>query len=278
MKNSKTKIYLSLLILFFLNFITWQNVYSKHLLLQDSISFLDVGQGSATLIQTSNSYQILIDAGPDETILSQLAKIMPHTDKIIELAIITHPHADHLVGYNYILQHYKIKAFIITDIDYNEDNYQHLKQFLDDYQIPTIIANQHTDIHHNQISIDILYPFTSIQNQEFEEINNSSIAMKIITPNLSVLITGDLHSEIEQELVQQYGKYLQSDILVAGHHGSKTSTADEFLNIVNPRQVIISCGTNNKFGHPSPETIAKLTQKNIQIHRTDLDGKIDFDL
>ncbi len=273
-----TKIYLSLFILLFFNIFTWQKVYSNHTGLQDTIHFLDVGQGSATLIQTSNSYQILIDAGPDKSILSQLSQIMPTDDNTIELAILTHPHADHLIGFNYLLENYEIKAIMFTDVVYNEENYAHLKKLVKEENIIPVIATQYTDIKINDIYIDILYPFASIQNENFEELNNSSLAIKLISPTQSIIITGDLHEEKEKEIVEHYDNYLQSDILVAGHHGSKTSSSESFLNMVNPQTVIISAGQDNKFGHPSPETIDKLTQKNIEIRRTDLDGSIFYKL
>lgn len=276
--NSLSKIYIAIIVLFLINILCWQKIYSQHFTPPNSITFLDVGQGNATLLQTSDSYQILIDAGPDNTGLSQISQLIPITDKTIELAIITHPHADHLVGFNYILSQYQINTLLYTNVDYQEDNYQYLKEQMQTQNVRQIYANNKYSIKLSNIQIKLLYPFTDIQNQKFDELNNSSIAMQIISPTKTILITGDLHADIEQQLIDRYGSTLHSDILVVGHHGSKTSTCDQFLNTVDPETVIISAGIDNKFNHPSPETIDKLTRKNIEIKRTDLDGNISFEL
>ncbi|HPN67259.1 MAG TPA: MBL fold metallo-hydrolase [bacterium] len=259
------------------NIIAWQYIFQLYYQQPATMTVLDVGQGESTLIQDQHT-QILIDAGPDQSILSGLAQSLPAHDQTIELIILSHSHDDHYQGFNYLFSRYHIKQAIINGIADQNPDYQNFLSFLTQQRVNIHYAQAGQQIKLNDITIDLLFPFSSLQGQTTEEPNNTSIAVKITSPQISAIITGDLHQEIENQLVEHYHSDLQADILVVGHHGSKTSTGDLFLTTVHPQTVIIPVGLDNKFNHPSPETIDKLIQKNIEIKRTDLDGSVSIKL
>lgn len=276
-QNTTKKISNLLLLLLFLNIVSWYYIVQTRRNATNTINFIDVGQGDSTLIQTDNNHQIIIDGGPDNSIINQIRHIIPINDKNIELIILTHPHDDHLDGIMELMNYYHIHHIIYTDIDNNEDKYQYFKNQMKEKKISTTIANSQL-IKIDNIEIKLLYPFQSISKQSFEDENESSIALKITSPRTSILITGDLSSKIEQKIMEKYYHDLNVDILKIGHHGSKTSTSNDFLIVTSPKSAIISCGQDNSFGHPAPETLDKLTQQDIEIHRTDLEGNISLEI
>jgi competence protein ComEC len=130
----------------------------------------------------------------------------------------------------------------------------------------------------NRIQIDSnarVYIFNPDSNHIAEKnLNNSSVVLKIVYGKTSILLVGDAEVVTEQRMIPRYGAFLSSDILKAGHHGSITSTSEEFLKLVRPRTVLISVGNHNKFRHPSPFTLWRMKVLSINIKRTDKLGAI----
>jgi competence protein ComEC len=239
--------------------------------------FFDVGQGDAVFIKTPENYQILIDGGPKNFVLEKLAKVMPFMDKSLDLVILTHPHSDHIEGLVEVLKRYKIDSVLLTGVNDGSVAYEEFLKEIIDKNIRVIIAEKSGDFYAGSVFFNILYPFSSIANYDFKNLNDSSIALKIIYKNLSVLLTGDLQKEMEI-LIKNSGEDINSDIFKAGHHGSKTSNDSEFLKEVSPKFAVISVGRGNKFGHPNIETIDTFNKFAEKILRTDLNGTIEFSL
>jgi len=239
------------------------------------VIFFDVGQGDSIFIETPSKYQILIDGGDDNSVIYKLGQYMPFYDREIDLVIVSHPHDDHIMGLVEVLKRYKVEKILITGVDYYTPAYTAFLDEAENKEIKIEIASQDWELILENISLEIIYPFESIEGVKFENLNNSSIVMQLRFNETNFLFTGDAEVELEEEILLT-AVDLKSDVLKAGHHGSDTSSSKEFLEKVNPAYAIISVGEDNSFGHPSLRTINRLKRMGIDILRTDLSGDIIF--
>lgn len=245
---------------------------------QFQVTFLDVGQGDATLIRTPQNCTMLIDGGPPINLTQKIKDHLPILDKSIDLVVLTHPHLDHMAGLLELINRYDFQNLWITGVNYPTSEYS---EFL-------LRANLHpeTQIKHITkpakyhlcgIHITILAPLNSYLAQDNPNINNTSIILLLEFQDQKILLTGDAEHEQEQELLTYYQNTLPNlTILKAGHHGSRTSTSIELLKTTNPDFLIISAGQDNRYGHPHFETIQKADHLGIQILRTDRHSDITF--
>ena len=264
-------------LLFFLNILAWLAVYdlNKPQLLE--VNFFDVGQGEAIFIETPSRHQILIDGGPSSLILEKLAESLPFWDRTIDLIILTHPEHDHLAGLIEVLKRYKVENILWTGIVRDTSEYDEWVKLIknEGAKIKIAQASQRINLSTYEVNrhIDILYPFENLEGQEFENSNNTSIVAKLIFGENSFLFTGDAYQSVEKKLVSR-GWGLNSDVLKVGHHGSKTSTSEEFIKQVSPEIAVISVGKDNPYQHPHQETLDTLEKYGIKILRTDKEGDI----
>lgn len=236
------------------------------------VIFMNIGQGDAILIQ-QNDFQILIDSGPDESILFSLDKFMPWYDKNIEIMIITHPHQDHIGGISSIYDRYNIEKIYYNHVEYENSTYEFIRTFYSD-KLENVVAGK--QLHYNDLSISFIYPFKNnseeIQNKN---INNESVVTLLNIKGKKILFMGDAEQFVEKELENILtGENIY--ILKAGHHCSKTSSSETFLKAINPKYVICSCGKGNKFGHPSRVTLENFKKLNVQYFVTYEEGDIIF--
>ena len=240
--------------------------------------FIDVGQGDCSLIITPKHKTILIDGGNNidydngqKTILPIL--INKHI-KQIDYLIISHFDSDHVGGLYTILEEYKVKQVIISKQAQYSDNFKLFMQIINNKQIQTTIVDKGTKIDvENNIYIDFLWPDEKNMIDE-NCLNNNSIVCKLNFGKTSILFTGDIEKEAEQQLIQQVSKNLESTILKVAHHGSNSSTISDFVKAVSPKIAVIGVGENNKFGHPNDEIISRLENSGAKIFRTDQMGEI----
>lgn len=238
--------------------------------------FLNIGQGDSTLIKTPENHQILIDGGPKNYVLQQLDQVMPFFDKTIDLVVITHPHADHIDGLVEVLKRYEVNAVLMTGVDYKSPSYDEFLKIVAVKKIQTYIAKNDEDFGFASVTFDVIYPDKALLGKKFINLNNSSIVMKVLYAGTTILMTGDMAFEEEDALIKT-GLNLKADILKVGHHGSKTSTSQEFLNLVKPEIAIIQSGKGNNFGHPNKESLDRLKTSGVrQIYRNDIDGRIEI--
>lgn len=238
------------------------------------IDFLDVGQGDAILIKTPYEQNILIDGGPNSQVLSELGKNLAFFDKKIDLVVLTHPHADHVAGLVEVLRRYEVKKVLITGVLHTAPDYLAFLQEIDDQNISVDYANGLRDIALGQdLTLKILYPFKSLQGQKFENLNTTSIILKLIYKDNSFLFTGDAEETVESDLLAA-NLDVSAQVLKVGHHGSKYSSSPEFLDAVKPQYAVILVGVDNAFGHPHLRTLDNLEQRKFEILRTDQLGTI----
>lgn len=264
----------SFLVLF--NVLTWWAVYNLSQPQFLEVNFFDVGQGDAIFIETPSRHQILIDGGPGSIILEKLAKEMPFWDREIDLIILTHPEKDHLSGLIEVLKRYKVENILWTGIIRDTAEHREWKKLIKDEGAEIFIAKAGQKIKWSRTDLDhleVLCPFEILEGQEFKDSNNTSIVAKLVFGKNSFLLTGDNYKSVEEQLVESKA-YLDSDVLKVGHHGSKTSTSEEFILKVSPEIAVISAGKNNSYGHPHRETLDILVKYGITVLRTDRDGDI----
>ncbi|MFC1616176.1 ComEC/Rec2 family competence protein [Patescibacteria group bacterium] len=240
------------------------------------IYFLDVGQGDAIFIKTPQNHQILIDGGPQNKVIQELNQIIPFFDKNIDLLVLTHPHADHIQGLIEVLKRYQVEKVLITGVNYSNANYDEFLSEISTQNIQVFSAEQSSDFILGEVIFDVIYPFSNISGQDFENINNSSIAMIITYQDHKILLSGDLEKEGEQELIET-DLNLKVDIIKAAHHGSKTASSLNFLKRLSVKKAIIQSGKDNRFGHPHSESIRNFYRSGItQIFRNDQEGRVEF--
>lgn len=236
------------------------------------IDFFDVGQGDSIFIETMDKKQILIDGGPDLSVLEKIGRAMSFYDRYIDIVVLTHPEQDHLNGLIEILKRYNIGAVITSGIIKNTNQYKEFIKTIKEKNIPIYIAKLGGEIDFgNNIKLNILYPFEDVSGKEALDVNNFSVVSRLIYNNFELLLTGDIEKSIENKLVKS-GLDLQSDVLKIAHHGSKTSTTEDFLKAVSAVLAIIEVGKDNKYGHPHQEVLDRLA--NLEIFQTGRDGDI----
>jgi len=232
--------------------------------------FLDVGQGDSIHLRTPTGKNILIDGGGSDSYDTGKKILLPYLLKNgvdeVDLAVVTHLHKDHYGGIASLCQRMPVRKLAVYDGNALQEERILIDTGLSDKQLLYVSAGDRIHVEED-IYIDVLYP--SRKNRE--------IYIRVHYKGLSLLVTGDMGFEGEQLLMDRFdpaaGAGLKADILKVGHHGSRYSTGDDFLEAVDPRIAIIQVGRNN-FGHPHPDVIEKLTKKSIIVYRNDNDGAI----
>jgi len=270
---NKKIIFYILGVLFFANVLAWLVVFDLAKAQFLEVHFFDVGQGDAIFIETPQRHQILIDGGPGSIILEKLSKEISFWDKTIDLIILTHPEADHLSGLNEVLKRYKIENILWTGVIRDTAEYKEWLKSISEEGAKISIAKAGQKISTRTVLLELLFPFENLEGKEFKDSNNTSIVGKLVFGNISFLLTGDIYKEIEKELIDR-GVNVDSDILKISHHGSKTSTSEEFLKEVSPEIAVISVGKNNSYNHSHQEVLEVLSKYGINVLRTDEQGDI----
>lgn len=239
------------------------------------IYFLDVGQGDSIFIQAENGNQILIDGGPGNTVLSELGRVMPFYDRSIDLVILTHPDADHLNGLVEVLKRYRVGMVLETGVHHPAGAYAEWRNMVDDGKPQRMLAQAGTRFWvADDIAFEIISPLRLMAGAEPKKTNDTSIVLRMDYGEFSTLFTGDIESDIERKLAILASEKLDVDILKTPHHGSKTSSSNDFLARVTPQAAIIMLGKNNRYGHPHAEVVRRFQERGIPIHRTDIEGAI----
>lgn len=279
-----------LILLLFLSllFLVWQQRPDNNF----HLIFCDVGQGDAILLVHKNN-QILIDGGPNDSVLNCLADNLPFWDRNIEMVILTHPDSDHYTGLLEVFKRYRVKKFIANSFGKKDDLvFKSLISTVFEQKIDTHFLTQGDKIRISPILFDVLWPSQSfvktlpdrlpentsgdfqLVDGELIAANEFSFVLKVSFNQFDTLLTGDLPALFTQTLVWQ-NRLAPVEVLKAPHHGSGLDNPDEIYQKTKPQLVVISVGKNT-FGHPSGELIEKLLGLGIKVKRTDQDGEVEI--
>jgi competence protein ComEC len=239
------------------------------------VAVLDVGQGDAILVTTPDGRQMLIDGGPSITDLNwRLGQEMPFWDRTLELVVNTHPDLDHLGGLVSLLDRYEVEQALVPDVEGDSQLYTEWETELAEAGLTPAIgqAGARLDLG-GGVSARVLNPGPASRGEESP--NNHSVVLHLQFGQISFLLPGDIEISVENRLVSD-GAFLAATVLKSPHHGSKTSSGEIFLEAVDPQVAVISVGAENRFGHPSPEVLARYAERGLPVLRTDQHGTIEF--
>ena len=279
LKYRRKKYIIFICFVIFLIILILLNVYPKKL----KIHFLDVGQGDSCFIITPNKKTILIDTGGLKNQDIGKNTIVPYVlDRgfnKIDYVFISHFDTDHVDGLFSILEEIKVNTIIISKQKEDSENYKKFRYIVKNNRIKVLVVGQGDVLKiGNDMIFKILWP-NKEKTIDDNILNNDSLVCKLCYKNFSMLFTGDIEEIAEKEIIKQYENYidiLKSDVLKVAHHGSKSSSSEDFLKIVEPKIALIGVGENNKFGHPSEVVLNRLKDLNVKIYRTDKMGEISL--
>jgi len=272
---SRPALILALLVLVLLNGFVFTELYRVPKT-ELTVSFLDVGQGDAILVEGPTGIEMLIDGGKDRSVLLELPRVMGPLDRSIDVLVATHPDADHIGGLPGVLKRYSIARFFEPAKEGDTSTYESLEVAVDQERgITEGVLRTGMRIHlGGGAYADILHPEDNVA--QLRETNDASIMMRLVYGETEFMLTGDAPSWAEDRVVARYGESLKSDVLKAGHHGSKTSTGPLFLAAVDPEIVVVSAGKDNSYGHPNVDVVARILESGAALVSTIDQGTITF--
>jgi len=280
-QNSKFKFQIFIGLLFIIAFLVWIGVFGKFQADTANdlkIYFLNVGQGDSEYIKMPSGEDILIDGGPDNSVLSELGKVMASGDRKIDLVILTHPHADHLTGLIDVINRFEIGQVWETGVEYSSSSYDAWKNLLNKKGISDQFASANLAKQFNDVKISVLYPLLILKNpsdsdadQNIDNLNNSSIILELNFNQFSALFLGDAEINAQNQILNSMKHY---NVVKIAHHGSGNGLNSNLMKIAQPNIAVIEVGAKNTYGHPAPITISFLKNLATQIYRTDQDGTV----
>lgn len=231
------------------------------------IHFLDVGQGDSIFLELPNQETMLIDAGES----NQSSKIIHYIENLgyrkIDYVIATHPHTDHIGGLKEIIETFEIKSIYMPKVISTSNTYENLLMTIQNQNLK--IKNAYSGVKiitQENFEVEIIAPTKTT----YQKLNNYSAVIKITYKDHTFLFMGDAEEESEKQLKQD----IKADVIKIGHHGSATSTSEEFIKKVNPSYAIISVGKNNRYNHPNELILNRLKEIGAKILQTDQNGTI----
>lgn len=255
---------------------------SQYYLLVDHklhVVFCSVGQGDSMLITTPSQKHVIIDGGPDDSVLGCLGRHLPFWQREISVMLLTHPHADHVIGMHYLVERYTIKHFVREDLANTTAAYRSLLDKIKSQHIPekVVYAGDQFSIN-DGVSFHILGPTSEYlaQTSPGGKIGETSEFASVITRldfgNFSALFTGDSQADgLEKATAGQ----ARLTVLQVPHHGSATGLTSDLVSRLFPQLAVVSVG-KNKYGHPTPQTLSLFSNENIPLLRTDRAGDIEI--
>lgn len=249
------------------DFFLWKKIFTLHGASSLEVYFIDVGQGDSTLLRFPSGATMLIDAGrPGSLNLSELNSLL--SGGYIDLVVMSHPDLDHFGGITEVLNTFEIGAFVSSGRKSDSAEFLELHSLIEELGIASVVVNEGDSFHIDNNTVSVLAP--SFSETLSGEQNDSSVVLYVDTESLDVLIMGDASTAVEERLVRDYD--IKVDVLRVGHHGSDTSSVEEFLLEAFPAFSIISVGENS-YGHPTSEVLRRLMSVS-RVFRTDERGTL----
>ena len=237
------------------------------------LTMIDVGQADSFLLE-QNGEIALIDCGTRSTGKDVVEYLQNEGINNIDYLFGTHPHDDHMGGMYDVITNFNIGKIILPEVEANEVTtnwYIELMTEIKDGKYNLEYAKEGTNYHLGDATMKILGPISEPESN----LNNYSTVLKVSFGQMDIIMTGDAESVVEQDLLEKYQKELDAEILKVGHHGSDTSTSDEFLEAVSPEYALISAKIGNKYEHPIKSIMQKLEDENVEVYRTDENGTVE---
>lgn len=239
---------------------------------ETALHILDVGQGDAMLVR-HGSVDILIDGGPDATLLERLGEVRPFWDRRVDIVVLTHPQQDHLRGLLDVIEREKVGLVLLPRLAATSATFRRFVELLHARQVPVRAAARGQTIRYKDLSLTVLAPDATLRARAERNLNMGSVVVRVGTPSFRALLTGDIEAPTEQYLRNlRPASLLHAEVLKVPHHGSKTSSASSFLRAVHPQLAVISVGKGNRYGHPHPSILARY--RGTPVLRTDVSGTI----
>lgn len=260
------------ILLFCISFFYQMQVNASSLL---KVYFIDVGQGSSILVQ-SESKNTLIDTG-DEKYYDKLDSFLSNNQiNSIDQIVLTHNDPDHIGNVDRLIKTRKVGTVIQSKYGYKKNastkDVKELNAAVSKYHTKTVKVKKGNKIDFGcEMKGEVLSPW-----KNYKKVNQTSLVIKMVYGKYSYLFTGDIYSSNEKELIKKYN--VKSTVLQIPHHGSYTSSSEQFLKKVGAKYAVISCGKNNPYHHPRPEAMKRIKKyiSNKNLYRTDQDGTILF--
>ena len=231
----------------------------------------DIGQGDAILLESPEGERMLVDGGPDTSILAKLGSVLPPWDRRIDKVLVSHPHADHIAGLISVFERYEVKDVYETGI-IGEPFQRPFNDRVKAEGAMNHFVQEGEIIPFGSVLIKVIAPDHRLFGKKLDDANMGSIILVIEYGETNLLLTGDAPSEMENEIIPDLPSSI--DVLKVAHHGGVYSTSREFLERVKPTYALISDGKDNSYGHPHPVLLERLQTTHVQVLRTDQDGDI----
>ncbi|HIV02149.1 MAG TPA: MBL fold metallo-hydrolase [Candidatus Aphodoplasma excrementigallinarum] len=231
------------------------------------VTFLDVGQGDCELIVLPDGKTILIDAGESKSADDIISFLEGQGISRLDYVIATHPHADHIGGMQEVIEAFDVGEIYMPKVEHDTKTYENLLLAIQEKGLRIHTAKDGVSLmEEGGVSAQFVAPCAD----SYKDLNNYSAVLRLTYGDVSFLFMGDAEQESEAQITAD----VSADIIKLGHHGSSTSSSQEFLEAVSPSAAIISCGAGNSYGHPHEETLRTLDLLGIETYRTDQDGTV----
>lgn len=238
-----------------------------------TLRVIDVGQAQSLLL-TCGEDAILVDAGEYAAGGKVLAALSRAGVKSLSATIVTHPHSDHYGGMRTVLEKTPAAAFYTAAVPENQlptaQSYEKLLSTLSEQAIPAAYLFAGDTIPLGDATVTVLSP---ARGATWENLNNYSLVLRVTYGNTAFLLMGDAEAEVEETILAAKTE-LAADVLVVGHHGSATSSSENFLKAVAPRYAILSVGEDNSYNLPNTGVLTRLKEQGAALYRTDLQGTV----
>ena len=234
------------------------------------VHFINFGQGDSILVQLPDGRNMLVDAGTRDAGIKVINYLRQTGINRIDYLVATHPHEDHIGGMAAVIRGFSVNGIYMPQITHNTKTYLDLLEAIQSKGLKITTAEAGIKlVDTSGLSVLVLAP----NNAAYEDLNNYSAVIKLTCGRIGFLLTGDALAQSEKEMLAK-GSDLRSDVLKVSHHGSYSSTSQDFLDVVKPKYAVISVGTGNDYGYPHDTALRRLS--GIQLYRTDLDGNVVF--
>ena len=245
-----------------------------------NVYFVDVGQGDAIFIDLFGKKSVLIDSGPPNQFSNFFYKKKKGITRFLnkrgvrklDLYILSHAHSDHIGGLKRLLKHIKIKSLYDPGFAFASRDYETCLRLVEKQKVDYKIVREGLKQEISGVTFEVLSPKKLFRHTR-SDANSNSLVVKMTYKNISFLFPGDIEQEAEYRLLSHKEK-LRSTFLKSPHHGSESSNTLDFIKLVQPKAVFISCGKNNIFGHPSAETVKRYEKLKVNVYRTDIHGSV----